>query len=69
LDAGYPKPIGIRQAMLILPAGTQGEGLRLKAELEVKGVRHPIRWACPQKVNADGTRTLRPNDRPDHPPV
>src|SRR5262249_42416921 len=61
VDAGYPKPTGVHQAMLMLPEGTQWEGLRLKAELEVKGVRHPARWACRQKVNADGSLTLRHN--------
>jgi hypothetical protein len=69
VDAGYPKPTGVRQAMLMLPAGTQVEGLRLKAEIEVKGMRHPVRWACKQKVNADGTLTLRHNYKPDQPLV
>jgi hypothetical protein len=36
------------------------EGLRVKAEIEVKGQRHPVRWACKQSLNADGTLTLRP---------
>jgi len=31
VDAGYPKPTGIRQAMLMLPPGTNWQGLRLKA--------------------------------------
>jgi hypothetical protein len=39
VDAGYPKPTGVHQAMLMVPAGMKWEGLRLKAELEVKGVR------------------------------
>jgi hypothetical protein len=69
VDAGYPKPTGVHQAMLTLPAGTQPAGLRLKAEIEVKGVRHPIGWACRQKVNADGTLTLRHNYRPEAPPI
>jgi len=55
--------------MLMLPASVQWEGLRLKAELEVKGVRYPVRWACRQKVNADGSLTLRHNYNPDHPLV
>ncbi|HET8668850.1 MAG TPA: hypothetical protein VFM10_12775 [Terriglobales bacterium] len=63
VDAGYPKPAGIRQAMLMLPAGTPWEGLRLKAELEVKGVRYPVHWACQQKTNSDGSLTLRRNLR------
>ncbi len=61
LDAGYPLPGKIRQAQFPLPKGTGWEGLQLKAELEVKGVRHPVRWACRQKTNADGSLTLRRN--------
>jgi hypothetical protein len=55
--------------MLTLPAGVPWKGLRLKAELEVKGVRHPVRWACRQKVNEDGSLTLRHNYKPDQPLV
>ncbi len=69
VDAGYPKPTGVHQAMLMLPAGVPWDGLRLKAELEVKGVRYPVRWACRQKVNADGSLTLRHNYKPDQPLV
>ena len=69
VDAGYPKPTGVHQAMLMLPAGVQWQGLRLKAELEVKGVRHPVRWACRQKVNSDASLTLRHNYKPDQPLV
>jgi hypothetical protein len=69
VDPGYPKPAGVHQAMLMLPAGAQPEGLRLKAELEVKGVRYPVRWACRQKVNPDGSLTLRHNYNPDQPLV
>ncbi len=60
LDPGYPKPRGVRQAMLMLPEGVDWKGLRLKAELEVKGVRHPVSWACRQQTNQDGTLTLAP---------
>ena len=63
VDAGYPKPTGIRQAMLMLPPGTDWKDLRLKAELEVKGVRYPVNWACRQKTNADGSLTLARNVR------
>jgi hypothetical protein len=63
VDPGYPKPTGIRQAMLMLPPGTDWRGLRLKAELEVKGVRYPVAWACRQKTNADGSLTLVRNVR------
>jgi hypothetical protein len=63
LDAGYPLPGKIRQAQFVLPQGTQWKGLRLRAELEVKGMRYPVRWACHQKLNDDGSLTLRPNLR------
>jgi hypothetical protein len=60
LDAGYPLPGKVRQAQFPLPKGTAWKGLRLKAEIEVKGQRHPVRWACKQALNADGTLTIRP---------
>jgi hypothetical protein len=69
IDPGCPKPIGVHQAMLMLPQGVQWEGLLLKAELEVKGVTHPVRWACRQKVNGDGSLTLRHNYKPEQPLV
>jgi hypothetical protein len=60
LDAGYPLPHRVRQAKFPLARGTDWKGLRVKGEIEVKGARHPVRWACRQSVNADGTLTLRP---------
>jgi hypothetical protein len=60
LDAGYPLPSKIRQAQFVLPKGTEWKGLKLKGEIEVKGVRYPLRWACHQKTNPDGSLTLRP---------
>src|SRR5271166_5670296 len=63
LDAGYPLPGKIRQAQFVLPQGTKWKGLKLKAEIEVKGMRYPVRWACHQKLNDDGSLTLRPNLR------
>jgi hypothetical protein len=63
LDAGYPLPGKIRQAQFVLPQGTKWQRLKLKAELEVKGMRYPVRWACHQKLNEDGSLTLRPNLR------
>jgi hypothetical protein len=63
LDAGLPVPGKIRQAQFVLPQGTKFSGLRLRAEMEVKGMRYPVRWACHQKLNEDGTLTLRPNMR------
>lgn len=63
LDAGYPLPGKIRQAQIVLPKGTNWKGLKLRAELEVKGMRYRVRWACHQKLNDDGSLTLRPNLR------
>jgi len=63
LDPGYPLPGKIRQAQFGLPRGTDWKGLQLRAEIEVKGVRHPVRWACQQKLNSDDSLTLRPNLR------
>jgi hypothetical protein len=63
LDAGYPLPGKIRQAQFVLPQGTKWQGLKLKAEIEVKAMRYPVRWACHQKLNDDGSLTLRPNLR------
>lgn len=60
LDAGYPLPGKVRQAELRLPKGAKWKGLKLKAEIEVKGQRYPVRWACKQALNADGSLTLRP---------
>lgn len=59
VDAGYPLPGRVRQAKFALPRGTKWNGLRLKAEIEVKGKRYPVRWACQQKLNEDGSLTLR----------
>jgi hypothetical protein len=63
LDAGYPLPGKIRQAQFVLPQGTKLQGLKLRAEIEVKGMRYPVRWACRQKLNDDGSLSLRPNLR------
>jgi hypothetical protein len=60
LDPGYPLTRGVRQAMFTLPKGTDWKGLKLKAEIEVKGARYPVRWACHQQLNEDGSLTLRP---------
>lgn len=63
LDAGYPLPGKIRQAQFVLPKGIKWQGLKLKAEIEVKGMRYPVRWACHQQLNEDGSLSLRPNLR------
>jgi hypothetical protein len=61
LDAGQPIPHQVRLTRLELPAGTAWEGTSLKAELIVKGVHHPIRWACREVINPDGSLTLKRN--------
>jgi len=61
LDPGYPYPGKIRQAQFVLPDSVDWKGLKLMAEIEVKGVQHPVRWACLQKTNPDGSLTLQPN--------
>lgn len=65
LDAGYPLPGKIRQAQFVLPNVPDWKGLKLKAEIEVKGMRYSLRWACHQRLNKDGSLTLRPNIGPD----
>jgi hypothetical protein len=61
LDPAYPLPGKIRQAQFVLPKGTKWQGLKIRAEIEVKGMRYPVRWACHQKLNDDGSLTLRAN--------
>jgi hypothetical protein len=61
LDPGYPLPGKVRQAQFVLPKGTKWQGLKVRAEIEVKGMRYPVRWACHQKLNDDSTLTLRAN--------
>jgi hypothetical protein len=61
LDPGYPLPGKVRQALFNLPKGTSLEGLRMYAQIEVKGVRHKVNWACHQKTEKDGALVLRRN--------
>lgn len=61
LEAGQPIPHQVRLVSLELPPATGWEGMRLKAELIVKGVSHPIRWACREPLNPDGSLTLKRN--------
>ena len=59
LDAGQPRACQIRLASIILPKGMDGQQIVLRAELEIKGVRHPIRWACHEPTSPDGSLTIR----------
>ncbi len=61
LDAGMPLPGKLRQALFEMPPQTKFEGLKLKAEIEVKDLRYPVRWACHQALDEDGSLTLRSN--------
>jgi hypothetical protein len=59
LDPGQPYAGQIRLASIILPKGMDGQQVVLRAELETKGVRRPIRWACYEPTNPDGSLTIR----------
>lgn len=59
LEAGHPVPHQVKLTRLELPAGANWEGLRLKGELIVKGVNHPVNWACREALNPDGSLTLK----------
>ncbi|GAA4774398.1 hypothetical protein GCM10023219_22310 [Stakelama sediminis] len=61
VDSGFPKPSGVHQVMLEWPDTRDWQGLKLSAELEVKGVLHPLNWACRQPLNRDGSLTLKRN--------
>ncbi len=58
LDAGHPWGGRLRQASFLLPPGLDGREMVVKAELETKGVRRPVRWATAQPLNADGSLTI-----------
>jgi len=66
LDAGQPYAGKVRQASFVLPTGLDGKEVHLRAEIEAKGVRHAVRWACNEALNPDGSLTvrLRQNDDP-----
>jgi hypothetical protein len=59
LDAGHPNAGRLRLASFVLPQGLDGTDVVMKAELETNGVRRPVRWACAQPANPDGSLTVR----------
>ncbi len=60
LDAGQPYAGKVRQAAFVLPAGTGAVDLKLSAQLVTKaGMERPLRWACQQPLNEDGSFPLR----------
>jgi hypothetical protein len=43
-----------------MPPGLEGREVKLRAEVETKGgIRRPIRWACAQPVEPDGSIVIR----------
>jgi hypothetical protein len=60
LDAGHPYGGKLRQASFILPKGVENQELVLRAEIETKaGIRRPVRWACSEPLNPDGSFPFR----------
>ena len=58
LDPGHPYGGRLRQASFILPKGMEGEKVKIRGEIETKGIRRPVRWACAQPLNPDGSFTV-----------
>ncbi|HSD26597.1 MAG TPA: hypothetical protein VLL75_04790 [Vicinamibacteria bacterium] len=67
LDPGHPLAGRPRLASFRLPARLGGSDVRLRAEIEVKGARRPVRWACAQPLDPDGALVVRLKtwDEPD----
>ncbi len=59
MDAGCPHAGKVRQASFILPPGMDGQRVAFRAEIEILGVRYPVRWACAQPTNPDGSLSIR----------
>jgi len=60
LDAGHPYGGKLRQAALRLPRALEGGTVRLRAEIVTKGgMRRPVRWACAQPLETDGSLAVR----------
>ncbi len=60
VDPGYPIPGKVCQVAMTFATDIRWKGLTLSAEIEIKGVRHPIHMAAKQ-CNKDGSLTLRQN--------
>ncbi|MFN2531371.1 MAG: hypothetical protein ABR555_08745 [Pyrinomonadaceae bacterium] len=59
LDAGQPYAGKVRQASFLLPKGSDGQKMRIRAEIETKGIRRPVQWATSQPTNSDGSITFQ----------
>jgi len=62
LDAGEPSGGGNRECSFLLPNGFVGQ-VQLSAEIELRpGVFRPVKWACEQPLNSDGSITVQVKD-------
>ncbi len=59
LDPGHPYGGRLRQCAFVVPGGFEGKRMKLRAEIETNGVRRPVRWACAQPLNDDGSFTIQ----------
>jgi hypothetical protein len=59
LDPGQPYGGKLRQAAFRLPRALEGGTVRLRAEIVTKGMRRPVRWACAQPVETNGSLAVR----------
>jgi hypothetical protein len=66
LDAGHPFGGKTRQASFVIPREAAGGRFKLRAEIETRGVRRPVSWACEQPLEGDGAFLieLMPADAP-----
>jgi hypothetical protein len=66
LDAGHPFGGRIREASFLVPRDVGERRFKLRAEIETKGVRRPVKWACEQPLESDGAFmvTLQPSTAP-----
>jgi hypothetical protein len=58
LDAGHPYGGRIREASFIIPREISDRRFKLRAEIEIKGVRRPVAWACEQPLESDGSLSI-----------
>jgi hypothetical protein len=66
LDAGQPFGGRIREASFVVPREILPQPLKLRAEIEIRGVRRPVNWTCEQPTDADGAFVieLQPHNAP-----
>jgi hypothetical protein len=59
LDPGHPFAGRVRLASFRLPGAPAAREVRLHAELEVKGTKRPVRWACAQPLDESGALVVQ----------